>query len=78
MVSNINKTRQDAIDQAVTWMRAAIREIDTQFNIDGYAKSHPELVAALVNAAAVDQHFMGVHDLAESIDTLAQSIDSNH
>lgn len=68
---DINKTRMDAMDQAVTWMRAAIREIDQQFAEPGYAKKHPELVAALVRAAADDQAFMGVHALTSEVASLA-------
>lgn len=77
-MNDINKTRKDAIDQAVTWMRAAVREIDEQFGPD-YAKTHPELVAALVNAAALDQQFMGTHGLTSAVEVLSQSLDaSNH
>lgn len=78
-MSDINKTRKDAIDQAVTWMRAAVREIDAEFAKPGYAQAHPELVAALVTAAALDQQFIGIHDLSASMDGLAQAVDdSNH
>lgn len=69
---DINKTRVDAMDQAVTWMRAAIREIDEQFDQPGYAKAHPELVAALVRAAAEDQVFMGLHGLTSEVASVAE------
>lgn len=75
---DINKSRHDAIDQAVTWMRAATRDIDEQFGA-GYAQAHPELLAALVNAAALDQHFIGIHALWGAVQTLANSVDdTNH
>lgn len=67
---DINKARQDAIDQAVTWMRKAVREIDEEFGQPGYAKQHPELVAALVRAASEDQSFAGVHELASEVSAL--------
>lgn len=74
---DINKTRKDAIDQAVTWMRIAVREIDEQFAEPGYARKHPELVAALVRAAAEDQAFMGVHGLASEVASLTDVLATN-
>lgn len=76
-MSDINKTRKDAINQAVTWMRAATREIDEQFGPD-YAKSHPELVAAFINAAALDQQFIGIHGLTAALELLSQSVDDSN
>ena len=71
---DINKIRKDAIDQAATWMRKAIREIDDAFDQPGYAKQHPELVAALVRAAAEDQSFAGIHELASEVSALADAM----
>lgn len=42
-----------ANDTAVTYMRAALREIDAQFG-EGYAAKHPELVIAFMRTAASD------------------------
>ena len=40
---------------ASDYMRAAVHEIDAQFG-KGYAKAHPELVAAFMSTAAQDFH----------------------
>ena len=75
---DVNIARTKAIDQTTTWLDAGVREIDQRFGT-GYAKAHPELLAAFVNAAALDQHFIGVHDLSAKLDDLWKSIDdSNH
>lgn len=75
---DVNLARKQAIDQATTWMDAGVREIDKRFGA-GFAKAHPELLASFVNAAALDQHFIGVQDLSANVDDLSKSIDdSNH
>lgn len=36
------------------YLRKAIRSIDEAFNTTGYARTHPELVAAYLHACAID------------------------
>lgn len=46
---------------ASNYMRQAVASIDEQFG-DGYAKAHPELVAAVVQAASRDFLAVVLHD----------------
>jgi hypothetical protein len=44
---------QVAGDNVGDWMRQAMQNIDAEFG-DGYAKAHPELIAAMIQASVVD------------------------
>ena len=47
----------DAAGTANEWMISAIEGIDDQFG-EGYAREHPELIAAYMKVAAMDQAAM--------------------
>ena len=63
------------------WMRQSVEQIDGIFG-DGYAKKNPALVAAFIQAAAMDQHTSHLAntvcerlvDIAGSICTLAARV----
>ena len=44
---------RQAVMTSAEYMSGAIREIDAKFG-EGYAKKHPELVAAFINSCAMD------------------------
>lgn len=48
---------------AASWLQDAIREIDKVFG-SGYAKEHPELVAAFMKTAGLDEIAMHLRGLA--------------
>lgn len=48
---------------AVSWLQDAIREIDKVFG-SGYAEAHPELVAAFMKTAGLDEIAMHLRGLA--------------
>jgi len=52
---------QVAGDNAGNWMLQAIQNIDAAF-ADGYAQDHPELIAAMVQAAAIDSSTAYIHN----------------
>ena len=53
------------------WMREALEEIDKQFGV-GYASNNPELVAGFVQAAAIDQAWMYIRSLVETLGFMAR------
>ncbi|HAT3921111.1 TPA: hypothetical protein I9Y23_004829, partial [Kluyvera ascorbata] len=55
---------------ASLWMREAVAEIDKQFGV-GYASNNPELVAGFVQAAVIDQAWMYIRSLVETLDFMA-------
>ena len=57
---------EDAAGQAANWLRWAIKEIDEQMGQPGYAKAHPQLLAAMVQASALDYHAGRVADALDS------------
>jgi|SRR5471032_708528 len=61
---------QQAKDVAESYFRAAVRNIDAQFG-EGYAKAHPELIAALIKAASAD---MNTATLAVAIQEATEGI----
>lgn len=63
---DVTMTNGKAMDQAINWMRTAARELDERYG-EGYAKANPQLVAAMVQAAATDQYFQGVNALSEAV-----------
>ena len=52
----IDHTRihESSKDAAANYLAAAIREIDRAFDQPGYAKTHPDLVAAFMQVAVAD------------------------
>jgi hypothetical protein len=64
-----------AQDAATDYLRRGIDEIDSIF-YEGYAEKHPELLAAFINASAID---MGNSTMAkcleEALDGVADKID---
>ncbi|MGY8903230.1 MAG: hypothetical protein ACKVIH_01615 [Burkholderiales bacterium] len=70
---NINKVRKDSMDQAITWMCTARRAVVEEWGPNADTR-HPELVAALVNAAAADQLFAAVHEAAIQVELLADAL----
>lgn len=70
---DVTMTNGKAMDQAINWMRTASRELDERYG-EGYAKANPQLIAAMVQAAATDQHFQGVNALAEAVVEAAAAI----
>lgn len=53
ITANAHKLMQDGADSAHYYMHRAIESIDGQFG-KGYAKDHPELIGAFMQAAATD------------------------
>ena len=49
----LDETKARAPAAAAHYFRAAVAAIDAEFG-EGYARAHPELVAAMVQAAAID------------------------
>lgn len=56
---------------ASLWMRDAVAEIDKQFGV-GYASNTPELVAGFVQVAVIDQAWMYIRSLVETLDFMAR------
>jgi hypothetical protein len=56
---------------AKSYMIDAVIAIDKWFEEEGYAKNHPELVAAFMEACALD---LGSAIIARAIETLADEI----
>lgn len=54
---------EQAAKTASGWMSDAVEEIDKLFG-KGYAKQHPELVAAFMQSAAIDEAAMHLRGLA--------------
>jgi hypothetical protein len=55
--SFVDRARRQAIDQAETWLSAARRLVDAEYGA-GAAAKETALVAAMVNAMALDNHAM--------------------
>lgn len=51
--ARLDDTKLRAPDAAVHYFREAVAAIDDAFG-EGYARDHPELVASLVQASAID------------------------
>lgn len=49
------KLQNDGASSAINYLNAAIEQIDKTFG-EGYAKKHPELVAAFMKTAVMDYH----------------------
>lgn len=61
---------------AHTWMSAAIHRIDGELG-EGYAKAHPELIAAFMSTCAVDYAVGSVRNqLADSLAVIADALRS--
>ncbi|MEL7214706.1 MAG: hypothetical protein AAGJ96_02055 [Pseudomonadota bacterium] len=58
----IQETLSQAQDASADHLRRAITEIDAAFG-DGHAKAHPELVAAMLQASAIE-HAVAVGRIA--------------
>ena len=60
------------------YLQAAIKDIDHQFNTTGYAKAHPELVGAYLQASALDylagSVTAGLQQLAESVESAGEEL----
>lgn len=68
-----DKLMGQAMMTAHDYMAHAVHDIDEIFG-PGYAKAHPELVAAYMQTAAIDfAATFGLQGIAESIDRLADS-----
>jgi hypothetical protein len=57
---------------AAEYLDAAVKAIDARFG-KGYAKAHPELVGAFIEASAVD---LGAAVIAKAIGELAQATEA--
>ena len=53
MTEDDRTIEQVAGDNVGDWMRQAIQNIDAEFDL-GYAQSHPELIAAMIQASVID------------------------
>ena len=53
---------QVAGDNVGDWMRQAVQNIDAEFG-DGYAKAHSELIAAMIQASAIDSGVAYIHNV---------------
>lgn len=63
-------TKTQAAESAAFYLREAVAAIDATFG-DGYARDHPELVASLVQASAIDGAVnAGNHTSAEIVETI--------
>lgn len=51
----VKKYADDGGDQAANWLRDARNNIDDKFG-EGYAAANPQLLAAMVQAAALNFH----------------------
>ena len=59
---------------AAEYFDKAILHIDTTFG-EGYAKEHPELIAAYMKVSASDMNFMTLSkSLSEGLEALAESL----
>lgn len=56
---------------ASLWMRDAVAEINKPFGV-GYASNNPELVAGFVQAVVIDQAWMYIRSLVETLDFMAR------
>lgn len=66
---------EQAALSAATWMAKAVRLIDEEFG-EGYARAHPELVGAFINAASRDYAANWVAGyLGDRLDYLADTLD---
>lgn len=64
--------RQRAEDAAAAHLRAAVGAVDAAFG-DGYARAHPELVASLVQASALESIVeAGRESSAEALATVSR------
>lgn len=72
MLSAADVERQ-AANTAAYWMERATDEINSLFG-DGYAKKHPELVAAFMNTAASDETAMSLRGIAEALEAFQVTI----
>jgi hypothetical protein len=70
---------RQASDTANHYFIIAIKNIDDYFG-DGFAKDHPDLIAAHMNAAALDFHAAsitaGLWEVAEGVRDISQIIDA--
>ncbi|KMJ45067.1 hypothetical protein AB204_11115 [Xenorhabdus khoisanae] len=64
---------RQAANSAAYWMERAVKEIDTLFG-EGYAKQHPELIAAFMKTAARDELAMNIRGIAEALETFQVTI----
>jgi hypothetical protein len=81
ITASYTKLYQDACDEPRGYLRHAIKNIDEQLG-KGYAKEHPELICAYMQAAAIEcaygcfgkaiQHVAG--ELAEAIQSVIQDM----
>jgi hypothetical protein len=75
MTGRIEAGNEDLLVQASitadSYMNKAIEYIDDSFEEEGYAKKNPELVAAFMQASALD---LGAAIIARAIETLADEI----
>ena len=53
---------QVAGDNVGDWMRQAIQNIDAEFGA-GFARNNPDLIAAMVQASAIDSGVAYIHNL---------------
>lgn len=53
ITKNLSELMHDAINTADSFLGAAVIRIDREFG-EGYAAAHPELVAAFMQAAAIE------------------------
>lgn len=65
MDNKAKKYGDDAGLQAANWLTQAVRHIDERFG-EGFAQKHPELMAAMVSASALDYHAGMVSEAIES------------
>lgn len=73
MESEDGKRMHDAADTAGTYLAKAVRMIDEQFGEPGYAKAHPELVAAFMAACSAD---FAAGMVSASLRSVGEAIDS--
>jgi hypothetical protein len=72
MISAETIERQ-AAGTAAYWMERAIKEIDSLLG-EGYAKQHPELIAAFMKTAARDELAMNIRGIAEALEVFQVTI----
>lgn len=75
--ANSDTLLRQASITADEYLTEAIKSIDKRFNEKGYAKAHPELVAAFMKVAASDMNYASLAKAqSEAIEELASAINS--
>ncbi|BET98208.1 hypothetical protein [Xenorhabdus taiwanensis] len=64
---------RQAAGTAAYWMERAVKEIDSLLG-EGYAKQHPELIAAFMKTAARDELAMNIRGIVEALETFQVTI----